>query len=101
MTIFFTVTNDLICDQRMIRICNSLALNGHTVRLIGRRQKGSLPLEARLFDQVRLNCFFEKGRMFYAMYNFRLFFYLLFRKMDCICAVDLDSILPCLFVSRL
>lgn len=31
----------------------------------------------------------------------RLFFYLLFKKMDAICAIDLDTILPCLRISRL
>ena len=38
--------------------------------------------------------------MFYAEYNTRIFFYLLFKKADAICAIDLDTILPCLSVSR-
>ena len=100
MIIYFTVTNDLSYDQRMIRICTSLALAGHSVKLIGRKMKGSEPLESRLFDQVRLDTFFKKGKRFYAFYNIRLFFYLLTSSVDCICAIDLDTILPCLFVSR-
>ncbi|MGC4103367.1 MAG: glycosyltransferase [Ferruginibacter sp.] len=63
--------------------------------------KASLPLTQQPFQQKRLRCFFEKGKLFYAEYNIRLFFYLLFKKMDCIGAIDLDSILPCYFVSRL
>lgn len=39
--------------------------------------------------------------MFYAEYNIRLFFWLLLRKTDFICAIDLDTILPCLFVSKI
>ncbi len=99
--IYFTVTTDLTYDQRMIRICTSLAGAGYAVTLVGRKQKASLPLSPQPFVQKRIFCFFEKGKLFYAEYNIRLFFYLLFKKMDCICAIDLDSILPCYFISRL
>ena len=37
----------------------------------------------------------------YASYNICLFSYLLFRKFDAICAIDLDTILPCLLVSKI
>jgi len=97
----FTVTNDLTYDQRMIRICKSLASAGYHVSLIGRRQKTSVQLSSEKFQQRRLHCFFEKGKGFYIEYNLRLFFFLLFRKADLICAIDLDTILPCYFVSRL
>ncbi|HMO61529.1 MAG TPA: glycosyltransferase family 4 protein [Ferruginibacter sp.] len=101
MTIYCTVTNDLVYDQRMQRICSSLATAGHQVVLIGRKMKQSIPLTAQPFHQKRLGCFFQKGKLFYAEYNIRLFIFLLFKKMDCICAIDLDTILPCLFISRL
>ena len=99
--IYFTVTNDLTYDQRMIRICTSLSNAGYSVILIGRKTKQSLPLAEMPFKQKRLNCFFTKGKLFYAAYNIRLFIFLLFKKMDGICAIDLDSILPCLFISKL
>ena len=101
MIIYLTVTNDLSYDQRMIRICTSLANEGYTVTLVGRKLNDSVPLVAQPFLQKRLHCFFTKGKLFYAEYNIRLFFYLLFKKMDCICAIDLDTILPCLFISRI
>lgn len=44
---------------------------------------------------------FEKGKLFYAEYNIRLFFYLLFKTADCIGAIDLDTILPCYLVSKI
>ncbi|MEY2916408.1 MAG: hypothetical protein RIS73_122 [Bacteroidota bacterium] len=97
----FTVTTDLTYDQRMIRICTSLANAGYDVMLVGRKMKASLPLTVQPFKQKRLFCFFEKGKLFYAEYNIRLFFYLLFKQMDCIGAIDLDSILPCYFISRI
>jgi Glycosyltransferase len=95
----FTVTNDLSYDQRMIRICTSLANAGYHVTLVGRRMPGSIPLRSMPFRQKRLNCIFSKGKLFYAEYNLRLFFCLLFTKMDLICAIDLDTILPCYWVS--
>jgi len=97
----FTVTNDLTFDQRMIRICTSLANNGYLVLLVGRKMTNSIPLKKMAFEQKRLNCFFSKGKMFYAEYNLRLFFYLLFKKLDLVCAIDLDTIIPCLWVSRI
>jgi glycosyltransferase involved in cell wall biosynthesis len=99
--IVFTVTTDLSYDQRMIRICTSLTNAGYNVTLVGRQLRSSIPLSSQPFKQKRIGCFFEKGKLFYAEYNIRLFFYLLFKKMDCIGAVDLDTILPCYFVSRI
>jgi len=99
MTIYLTVTNDLSYDQRMARICGSLAGAGYRVVLVGRRLKNSPPLTAAGYQQFRLPCLFNKGKLFYAEYNLRLFFFLLFKKMDCVCAIDLDTILPCLFIS--
>lgn len=100
-SLIFTVTTDLSYDQRMIRICSTLANAGYKVLLVGRELKFSIPLTTQPFKQKRISCFFEKGKLFYAEYNIRLFFYLLFKKMDCICAIDLDTILPCYFISKI
>lgn len=100
-TIIFTVTTDLSYDQRMIRICTSLANAGYDVTLVGRTLRSSIPLTSQPFKQKRIKCLFEKGKLFYAEYNIRLFFYLLFKKMDCIGAIDLDTILPSYFISRI
>lgn len=99
--VFCTVTNDLTHDQRMIRICTSLAGAGYSVTLVGRRMKDSLPLADRPFRQHRLGLWSQRGKLFYLEYQVRLFFFLLFRRMEGVCAIDLDSILPCYFVSRL
>ncbi len=99
--LFFTVTNDLSYDQRMQRICTSLAAAGYDVTLVGRVLPGSLPLTERPYREKRLKCFFNKGFLFYGEYNLRLFFFLLLQRMDLACAIDLDTILPCLFISKL
>ena len=69
--------------------------------LVGRKLKRSIPLKQLPFNQKRLPCFFTKGFPFYAEYNLRLFFFLLTKKMDGVCAIDLDTIIPCLLVSKL
>jgi glycosyltransferase involved in cell wall biosynthesis len=99
--IICTVTNDLTYDQRMIRICGSLARAGHEVLLVGRQRRASRPLQAEPFGQERLRCCFEKGKLFYLEYNLRLFFFLLWHPFDIICAVDLDTLLPAYLTSRL
>lgn len=98
--IVFTVTNDLTYDQRMQRICTTLAENGYMVTLIGVKRPASLPLTKQKYQQKRFNCWFQKGKWFYAEYNARLLFYLMFHRIDAICAIDLDTILPCLFISK-
>ena len=97
--LIFTVTNDLNYDQRMIRICNSLTANGYDVTMVGYTLKDSIPLQQRSFNQKRIFTFFRTGKLFYLEYNLRLLFYLLFKKADLICAIDLDTILPVLFAS--
>jgi glycosyltransferase involved in cell wall biosynthesis len=99
--IIFTVTNDLSYDQRMIRICTTLAGQGYDVLLVGRKMRGSVPLVSEPFRQKRLRVPFQKGFLFYAAFNIRLFFLLLFQRTDAICAIDLDTIIPCLFISRI
>ena len=85
----------------MIRICTSLASAGYDVTLVGLERKTSKPLAERPFKQVRLPIIVEQGKLMYAHYWFKLFFFLLFRKVDIICAIDLDTILPVYYVSKL
>jgi len=99
--IIFTVTNDLSYDQRMHRIAGCLADNGYEVTLVGVKKDNSIELQNRKFTQHRLNCFAQSGPLFYLEYNLRLLVYLLFTKTDIICAIDLDTILPCLLASKL
>jgi glycosyltransferase involved in cell wall biosynthesis len=85
----------------MIRICRSLENSGFSIFLVGRKQKNQVVLTEESFQQKRLGGWFAKGPLFYMEYNFRLFFFLLPKKIDGICAIDLDTILPCLFISRI
>jgi len=95
------VTNDLHQDQRMNRICTALVQNGYDVTLIGRKRKTSGSLEKKPFHRLRLNCWFERSVLFYAEYNIRLFFHLIFTRYDIINANDLDTILPAIWAARI
>lgn len=97
--IVLTVINDLNFDQRMIRIATSLQQAGYEVLLVGRSHGGSPALAERPFGQKRLAVRAERGKAMYAVYWFRLFFFLLSHKCDAICAIDLDTILPVYFAS--
>ncbi len=99
--IIFTVTNDLTYDQRMIRICSTLADNGFEVLLVGRNKPNSIPLLPQNFQQHRFNLWFNKGKLFYLAYNIRLFFFLLTNRFDIIGSIDLDTLLPCFLASKI
>lgn len=90
--VVLTVTNDLNYDQRMQRIATSLTQAGYQVTLVGRELPNSKPLQTHIFKQRRLTCYFEKGMFFYAEYNIRLFFFLLFYRFDAVGAVDYDTL---------
>ena len=96
-----TVTTDLNYDQRMIRICTSLAEAGYDVTLVGMKRKSSKPLVKRPYKQVRIPIIVEQSKLMYADYWTSLFLFLLFRKADILCAIDLDTIMPVYYASRL
>jgi glycosyltransferase involved in cell wall biosynthesis len=95
----FTVTNGLNHDQRMIRICSSLVAAGYGVELVGVHNEEVL--QPKPYVQKRLSTGFKKGPGFYAVYQLRLFFYLLFVKTDLICCIDLDTIMPVWLAAKL
>lgn len=101
MRILFTVTNQLNYDQRMIRICNSLTKAGYEVELIGVRFSRKDKLRSQIFKLKTIRIFYKRGFAFYAEYNLKLFFHLLFQRADAICSIDLDTILPVYFVCKI
>jgi glycosyltransferase involved in cell wall biosynthesis len=92
--IICTVSNDLTYDQRMQRICESLAKAGYRVTLVGRKLPDSKPPGIFPYQQKRFRLFFNRGKGFYLELQVRLFFFLLFSRFDLICAVDLDTLPP-------
>ncbi len=85
----------------MIRICTTLATAGYDVTLVGFKRKKSKPLVPRPFKQIRLPVIAEQGKLLYIHYWINLFFLLLFKKADALCAIDLDTIMPVYYASMI
>ncbi len=98
--ILVTVSNDLFTDQRVAKICSSLVDFGYEVELIGRRLPNSQSI-SRSYSTRRLRLLSTKGFLFYAEFNLRLLFVLLFSKKHILWANDLDTLVPNMLVSRL
>jgi glycosyltransferase involved in cell wall biosynthesis len=99
--IIFTVTNDLSTDQRMIRICETLSSHNYDVELVGRKRSSSVSLKKRNYKQTRLKCFFNNGKIFYLEYNIRLILYLFLKKINIVCAIDLDTLAAIYIISNI
>lgn len=98
--IVVAVINDLATDQRVHRTCTWLHDNGFNVLLVGRKLKTSLPLH-RPYATKRFCLPFTKGAAFYAVYNIRLFFFLLLKKHSWVWANDLDTLPACYYSSKI
>ncbi|WP_435414683.1 glycosyltransferase [Polaribacter aestuariivivens] len=97
--IIVSVTNDLTTDQRVEKVCNSLKENGYEILLIGRILKNSEPID-RNYTTKRFKLFFNTGFLFYAEFNLKLFFFLLFSKKDILLSNDADTLLPNYLISK-
>jgi glycosyltransferase involved in cell wall biosynthesis len=95
-----SVTNDLLTDNRVDKVCLFLMKQGFIVTLVGRRIKSSQELKPRLYKTKRFKLIRENGPIFYAAYNLRLFFYLLFHRADLLVSNDLDTLLANYCVSK-
>lgn len=100
--ITISVINDLVTDQRVQRMIGTLQKEEVDILLIGRLLPDSLPMQASTYRYKRLKMLFKKGPFFYAFFNIRLFFILLFgKRQHLFISNDLDTLLANYMVSRI
>lgn len=96
--ILISVTSDLSTDQRVNRTATTLKEAGYRVLVIGRVLKTSTEVSPKRYRTLRFRLWAEKGPMFYALYNIRLFWFLLWHHADILVSNDLDT-LPANFLA--
>jgi len=94
--IIILATNDLATDQRVLKVATVFEQNNFDVLLVGRKLKNSPALSISQ-KYKRLNLLSNRSAMFYAEFNLRVFFLLLFSKCTHILANDTDT-LPAAFL---
>ena len=100
-SVIVSVINDLSTDPRVHKVCSSLNKMGYVVTLVGRQQRTSLPLSKREYATKRMRLVFETGPLFYAEFQIRLLFHLLFHRADVLVSNDLDTLLPNYLISKI
>jgi len=98
--IVVTVISDLVTDQRVHKVCQTLHDNGYEILLIGAKKKGSLPLDNRDYSARRINLLFQKKIFFFVEFNIQLFIKLLFIRADIFLGNDLDVMPATFFAAR-
>ncbi len=88
-------------DRRVLRCAGALAEFGYDVCIVGRVTSQFKEKPEAVFRIRRLQLWFNKGFLFYANLNIRLFFLLLFSRYDIILSNDLDTLWPARWVSRI
>lgn len=96
-----SVTNDLATDVRVDKVCKLLCTLGFDVLMVGRKLPNSMQITNKPYTTKRFKLLFNKGPWFYAEYNLRLFFFLLFKPKALLVANDLDTLLPNVLISRI
>lgn len=101
LKIIISVTSDLVTDQRVNRTASTLKEAGYKVMVIGRRLPNSMDLPGRRYRCYRFNLWVTKGAAFYAFYNLRLFWYLLWHHADILLSNDLDTLPANYLISKI
>jgi len=101
LKIILAVSNDLVTDNRVYKVSESLKNKGFQVTLIGRCLSYSEPYLRPDVQVKRFKLWFNQSALFYANLNLRLFFYLIRARVDIVVANDLDTLPACWLAAKL
>ncbi|MDP4270341.1 MAG: glycosyltransferase [Bacteroidota bacterium] len=98
--ILVAVTTDVVSDMRVRKVCSYLEAEIGHVKAIGRITPSTFNTHLT-FSITLFRLLFNRGPLFYAEYNLRLFLYGLFHRFDLIVSNDLDTLLACFLLSKI
>lgn len=98
--VIVSVSNDLSTDQRVNKVCLALQRWECEVLLVGCIRNEVISID-RPYKTHRFSPIFKRGPFFYAEFNIRLLFFLLFHKADFVVANDLDTLLANYLASKI
>jgi glycosyltransferase involved in cell wall biosynthesis len=90
--IIVSVTSDIVSDNRVKKVCDTLYKMGFDIILAGRKLPQSIKVLDRNYPVVRFRLPFTKGFLFYSCYNIRLLWFLMFSGFDLLLSNDLDTL---------
>lgn len=95
------MSNDVLYDQRIARIALSLHKASYDITVVGTKSVIDHNFTGLPYKVILLSNPFESGILFFAWMNIRIFFYLLLHTCNIVCAVDLDTIIPGIFIKHI
>lgn len=99
--IFVSVSNDVYNDNRVKKTCRSLNSYGLDVHVLCKKSLECNNSSKTFYKTHPIKFFFKKNFLYYAELNTKLFFKLIFKRIDILWANDLDTLLPLFIISKL
>lgn len=99
--IFVSVSNDVYNDNRVKKTCRSLNSYGLDVHVLCKKSLECNNSSKTFYKTHPIKFFFKRNFLYYAELNTKLFFKLIFKRIDILWANDLDTLLPLFIISKL
>ncbi len=99
--IFVSVSNDVYNDNRVKKTCRSLNSYGLDVHVLCKKSLECNNSSKTFYKTHPIKFFFKRNFLYYAELNTKLFFKLIFKRIDILWANDLDTLLPLFIICKI